>query len=174
MSAVANELKPCPFCGGPAERIEITEDDGFKNRGGSVIECQQCHASSHVEFGRKENLVSAWNTRPAPADPVDGLELYRPEPMSLGGMVRDPDGGYVTRSQAVELLAAERAAQQRLLDIIEEANDDKEALEAKLAAAEKALEAARPYVEDYDTRRHNTGVDETLSQIDAVLGGKPD
>jgi len=45
-----------------------------------------------------------------------------------------------------------------------------EALEAKLAAAEKALKAARPYVEDYDTRRHNTGVDETLTQIDAALG----
>lgn len=43
----------------------------------------------------------------------------------------------VLRSQAEELLAAERAAQQRLLDIIEEANDDKEALEAKLAAAER-------------------------------------
>ncbi|WP_313031796.1 Lar family restriction alleviation protein [Brucella sp.] len=50
---------------------------------------------------------------------------------------------------------------------------DKAELEAKLAAAQKALEAARPYVEDYDTRRHNTGVDETLTQIDAVLGGKP-
>lgn len=46
-------------------------------------------------------------------------------------------------------------------------------LEAKLAAAEQALKTARPYVEDYDTRRHNTGVDETLTQIDAVLGGKP-
>lgn len=46
-------------------------------------------------------------------------------------------------------------------------------LEAKLTAAEKALKTARPYVEDYDTRRHNTGVDETLTQIDAALGGKP-
>lgn len=72
MSAVANELKPCPFCGGPAERIEIKEDDGFENRGGSVIECQQCHASSHVEFGRKENLVSAWNSRLAPANAFKG------------------------------------------------------------------------------------------------------
>ncbi|KAB2708295.1 hypothetical protein [Brucella intermedia] len=45
--------------------------------------------------------------------------------------------------------------------------------ETKLAAAEKALKTARPYVEDYDTRRHNTGVDETLTQIDAALGGKP-
>ncbi|WP_266035558.1 hypothetical protein [Brucella intermedia] len=48
-----------------------------------------------------------------------------------------------------------------------------DSLEVKLAAAEKALKTARPYVEDYDTRRHNTGVDETLTQIDAALGGKP-
>ncbi|KAB2712835.1 hypothetical protein F9K88_07715 [Brucella intermedia] len=54
-----------------------------------------------------------------------------------------------------------------------EATKRAEALEAKLAAAEQALKTARPYVEDYDTRRHNTGVDETLTQIDAVLGGKP-
>lgn len=60
-------------------------------------------------------------------------------------------------------------ASQKYVDEVDRA----EALEAKLAAAEKALEAARPYVEDYDTRRHNTGVDETLTQIDAVLGGKP-
>src|SRR5690606_6132529 len=55
---------------------------------------------------------------------------------------REPENwtATVTRSQAEKLLAAERAAQQRLLDIIEEANDDKEALEAKLAAAQKALE----------------------------------
>ncbi len=51
--------------------------------------------------------------------------------------------------------------------------DELKALEAKLAVAEKALKTARPYVEDYDTRRHNTGVDETLTQIDAALGGKP-
>ncbi|MBE0561825.1 MAG: hypothetical protein IH622_13565 [Ochrobactrum anthropi] len=53
---------------------------------------------------------------------------------------------------------------------LEKENSD---LEAKLTAAEKALKSARPYVEDYDTRRHNTGVDETLTQIDAALGGKP-
>ena len=56
------ELKPCPFCGGEAVRQTLPSDE-FGNDGGDVIECEKCLASSHVEFGRKENLVSAWNTR---------------------------------------------------------------------------------------------------------------
>lgn len=64
--AVSGQLLPCPFCDGRAERIEVVEDDGFENIGGSAIECQKCRASSHVEFGRKENLVSAWNRRALP------------------------------------------------------------------------------------------------------------
>lgn len=65
------ELLPCPFCGGKAERFTIQErGDNF---GGDVICCTRCQASSHVEFGRKENLVDRWNqraslTHPAPAD----------------------------------------------------------------------------------------------------------
>nr|WP_176024226.1 hypothetical protein [Brucella pseudintermedia] len=80
-------------------------------------------------------------TRPAPAAPVDGLERYRPEPMSLGGMVRDPDGGYVTRSQAEKLLAAERAEHDNTLatlfnNILREAEltDECTALKAENAA----------------------------------------
>jgi hypothetical protein len=46
-----------------------------------------------------------------------------------------------------------------------------EALEAKLAAAEKALKAARPYVEVYRERWPNSCADETLAHIDALLGG---
>ncbi len=95
----------------------------------------------------------------------------------------------VTRSQAEELLAAEREAQQRLLDIIEEANDDKEALEAKLAAAEKALEPfakipvstvpegrlghvpdKHPYMVDLDGNVLFTASD--IRKARAVLGGK--
>lgn len=56
------ELLPCPFCGGRAERFTIGEDDPV-NAGGDVITCAQCGASSHVEFGYKENLVSHWNSR---------------------------------------------------------------------------------------------------------------
>lgn len=56
------KLKPCPFCGGEAKRMTIGEDEP-NNAGGDVIVCTRCQASSHVEFGRKENLVSRWNTR---------------------------------------------------------------------------------------------------------------
>jgi Lar family restriction alleviation protein len=55
-------LKPCPFCGADAERLTLEADD-FGNEGGDVIQCTGCGASSHVEFGRKENWVDAWNRR---------------------------------------------------------------------------------------------------------------
>lgn len=56
------ELKPCPFCGGEAQRLTIGENEP-NNAGGDVIHCTRCQASSRVEFGRKEHLVSAWNGR---------------------------------------------------------------------------------------------------------------
>ena len=56
----AQELKPCPFCGGDAKRIDI--DDG-ENAGGSCICCTRCMASSNVEFGYKEHFIPNWNTR---------------------------------------------------------------------------------------------------------------
>lgn len=55
-------LLPCPFCGGVARRRTLGPDE-FGNEGGDVIECSTCEASSHVEFGYKENLVSSWNRR---------------------------------------------------------------------------------------------------------------
>lgn len=55
-------LRPCPFCDGEARRITIGDDEP-SNTGGDVIVCTECGASSHVEFGRKENLVSCWNRR---------------------------------------------------------------------------------------------------------------
>lgn len=61
-SEVTQALLPCPFCGGEALRFTLPED-GLGNGGGDVITCTRCQASSHVEFGRKENLVDRWNTR---------------------------------------------------------------------------------------------------------------
>ncbi len=70
MADTVSELLPCPFCGGEARRFTIGSEEPA-NAGGDVIACTRCQASSHVEFGRKENLVSRWNTRtstqPAPA-----------------------------------------------------------------------------------------------------------
>ncbi len=51
-----NDLKPCPFCGGAAERTET--DDG-----GSFIRCTRCDASTAIHYDRRENLVSSWNDR---------------------------------------------------------------------------------------------------------------
>ncbi|MFV4746285.1 Lar family restriction alleviation protein [Citrobacter portucalensis] len=59
-----NGLRPCPFCGGKAARTTI-EDEEDRCFGGDVITCTECGASSHVEFGFKENLESAWNNRAA-------------------------------------------------------------------------------------------------------------
>ncbi|EKB5298806.1 Lar family restriction alleviation protein [Salmonella enterica] len=59
-----NELLPCPFCGGKAHQLTIERDDD-PHFGGDVITCTECGASSHVEFGFKENLKSAWNSRAA-------------------------------------------------------------------------------------------------------------
>lgn len=71
---MADDLKPCPFCGGDAERIEFI---GGENEGRDVISCTQCQASSRVGFYNEENLVSAWNTRPAPtlAEALDVPEV---------------------------------------------------------------------------------------------------
>ena len=57
---MSDELKPCPFCGGLAEIVDIDEGE---NAGGSCVCCTTCLASSKVEFGFKENFISNWNRR---------------------------------------------------------------------------------------------------------------
>ncbi|HHJ4158268.1 TPA: Lar family restriction alleviation protein [Citrobacter freundii] len=73
-----NGLMPCPFCGGKAHQLTIEQDDD-PHFGGDVITCTECGASSHVEFGFKENLKSAWNSRTATLQagnsPVIGIDL---------------------------------------------------------------------------------------------------
>ena len=64
---MVDKLEACPFCGGEAKRFTIGEDEP-NNAGGDVIVCTRCQASSHVEFGRKENLVSCWNRRHTPTE----------------------------------------------------------------------------------------------------------
>ena len=91
------ELLPCPFCEGEAKRFTIQEPGD--NFGGDVIQCMGvCGASSHVEFGRKENLVSLWNTRatplPALTDTVGALvEALKGADAAITEMFRYFDGG---------------------------------------------------------------------------------
>lgn len=57
---MSEALKPCPFCGGEAEIIDV---ESGENAGGSCVSCQRCMACSKLEFGAKETFVDAWNTR---------------------------------------------------------------------------------------------------------------
>ena len=60
----ASELKPCPFCGSPAEMVNIDSTDEHEpNCGGSYIFCPSCLTSSKVVFGEKIGLEEAWNMR---------------------------------------------------------------------------------------------------------------
>jgi len=63
LAANVDELKPCPFCGGKAERLDFDFEEVNPNCGGSCIECTICQASGPVHFDRKENLCSSWNNR---------------------------------------------------------------------------------------------------------------
>lgn len=62
-----SELKPCPFCGAAAHRVDISEatgaDETDPNFGGSFIECRRCGACTAIHFDRQEALVSRWNDR---------------------------------------------------------------------------------------------------------------
>ncbi len=55
----ADELLPCPFCGGKAERIDLDDDETDPNYGGSFIHCPDCFASSKLIFGEKIGLENA-------------------------------------------------------------------------------------------------------------------
>lgn len=67
--AEPGELRPCPFCGGDAERVDIPEassENDLENdpsAGASFIRCVKCDACTALEFGRKESLESRWNCR---------------------------------------------------------------------------------------------------------------
>jgi len=83
------DLKPCPFCGGNAEELDLEDEANF---GGSVICCQKCGASSPVHFDRKENLYDSWNRR-TEAKVTEASELC---PDCQGsGYSNHPDSGQV-------------------------------------------------------------------------------
>ena len=53
----ANELKPCPFCGGDARLISYGES-GI----GACVACNNCHACTD-DYDTDQPAVAAWNSR---------------------------------------------------------------------------------------------------------------
>ena len=58
---MSETLKPCPFCGGPAEASSVRND----RRRPSIIICASCEAAGS-EASTAKGAVAAWNTRTDP------------------------------------------------------------------------------------------------------------
>lgn len=99
---MSDELKPCPFCGGLAEIVEIDEGE---NAGGSCVCCSTCLASSNVEFGFKENFISNWNRRVQTLAPDAVARL-----IEAANQARLALAGYVSAQSAIDKLDAALAA----------------------------------------------------------------
>jgi len=123
-----------------------------------------------------------------PATPVEGLETelwatYAQDGRMIYTTANTPESGvteYVTRSQAEAIIAAERAATKLWFDREREAIDRAKALEAKLAAAERALQNAADDFYLIHTRISEGQVDRAVGTARAgekatvkALGGKP-
>jgi len=115
-------LEPCPFCGGEAERFTIEEEGD--NFGGDVICCKSCGASSHVEFGYKENLVSRWNTRashPNAAEPVAWTCFHCDDTFHSEDKAREHFGPHEGRTPACQIKGSEGGLIRALREAEEEA-----------------------------------------------------
>ena len=53
------ELKPCPFCGGEAKYMNITEGI-FISR---FVTCTKCGIETKRNYFRRGEAIKAWNTR---------------------------------------------------------------------------------------------------------------
>ena len=95
-------LKPCPFCGGKAERVDIDPtDEREPNAGGSYIACLNCYASSKVIFGDKSDLPETWNNRALPPEPRTCEtcdQVFDWIKKNTGWSICDPDTGDVDRN----------------------------------------------------------------------------
>jgi Lar family restriction alleviation protein len=72
----ANELKPCPFCGGKAE-LHHNRSAGGIGLDGYFVKCT-CNAEGAFDFGQS-GAIEAWNNRPV----EDALQACITEPDNL-------------------------------------------------------------------------------------------
>lgn len=130
---MASELLPCAHCGGVAD---LDYEQPFCAFPSGTLEkqvaiyCTVCDVhmsmcySDFPEYDHDQMaaiLTEKWNTRPAPAATDTGLETVSVEltPSGHPYMKSDPEGDYVTRSQAEELLAGRDAVIEMQADSID-------------------------------------------------------
>lgn len=170
---MADELKPCPFCGGEARMFYV---DGWARP-----RCK-CGANSGVLAGSDAEAIAAWNRRPTPAasggdegaagasekeydyDPVMAAEALTNR-IAVGNretfnLCRSAlsDAYDAGRSKAASALSAEREAHERDVRQFSELADANrrraEAAEADAQAMRAALERSARFVRDeLDVRR---------------------
>ncbi|WP_273772898.1 Lar family restriction alleviation protein [Brucella intermedia] len=202
---MASELKPCPFCGGEAKHMVWGGGGLVASVPHSKVCCTECRMTTgpvqkHEDGDR---AIERWNTRPAPAATDTGLETvaenlartiwgyFKGGPDAIAWFDNNKSLGGPAwlieqcRSRAEELLAAkdEKIAIWRKLwtdtDRLRiEAIDRAEKAEAKLAAAEKALEPFALISSEGVIKQeagHVTVITcaEYFHKARAVLGGKP-
>ena len=76
-------LKACPHCGGPAEAIQL-HDDNY------MIRCEDCWCQS-PECERADHAVRAWNQRAPDADLVEALRRLADAADACDPRHDDPD-----------------------------------------------------------------------------------
>jgi len=148
---MANELKPCPFCGG-VDKVKCTIFMSVFQ-----VQCFECKSSAYGS-NNKDQAIAAWNTRPAA--PVEELETVGYVPSEYGRQLDFQGLGIsrlyknegasgqvavVTRSQAEAIIAAERARYHALEEIAAGLVERTDKAEAQLSETRKVLERVVKY-----------------------------
>jgi len=151
---MASELKPCPFCGGTDVNLHHSAKTFM-----SWVSCKSCGLDAPSETGvTDEEAITYWNTR---SQAEELLAAERAEKEQLRRKMNANDRRAITaesrlsqsEAELKETRADNAAKDARIKTETELRKDHQERnieLEAKLAAAEEALEPFAAVLEDYD------------------------